>query len=53
MRKTITPKENDADGKKEKVVAPSNESLNFLKAFARSYHADKSLPESLCGYCVN
>ena len=53
MRKTTTPKQNEAKGNKAEVVAPSSKSLDFLKAFARSYHADKSLPASLSGYCVN
>ena len=53
MRKIITPKNDNAKNEKAEVVAPSSRSLDFLKAFARSYHADKSLPEPLNGLCVN
>lgn len=52
MKKNITPKL--CNGlKDEKVVAPSTETLDFIKQFARSYYVDKNLPVSLAGICVN
>lgn len=53
MRKIITHSEKGKKAEELKVVAPSAKTLDFLKAFARSYHAEKSLPDSLSGYCIN
>lgn len=53
MRKSITHSEKEKKSEDLKVVAPSAKTIEFLKAFARSYHAEKSLPESLSGYCIN
>ncbi|MDR2948353.1 MAG: hypothetical protein LBV71_04015 [Prevotella sp.] len=37
----------------EKVVAPSKNTLDFLKQFARTYYVEKSLPKPLNELCVN
>lgn len=39
--------------KEEKVVAPSQVTLDFLKSFARSYHSENKLPKTLNSMCVN
>lgn len=53
MKKTITHGDKNRKALEKEVVAPSANTLDFLKAFARSYHAEKSLPDSLSGYCMN
>lgn len=53
MRRTITHGDKNKKIAEKEVVAPSAKTLEFLKAFARSYHAEKSLPDSLSGYCIN
>ena len=54
MKKDITSDLcNDKNSKKEKVVAPSAETLNFIKQFARTYYVEQTLPMPLAGICVN
>lgn len=36
-----------------KVVAPSENTLNFLKQFARSYYVEKALPKTINDFCIN
>lgn len=52
MKKSITPKMCKGLEKK-RVVAPSAETLDFIKQFARSYYVEKRLPISLSEICVN
>ena len=54
MKRNLTLK-NYKKSEKEEVVAPSpsNETLDFLKSFARAYYADELLPAPLSGICVN
>ena len=51
MKKIFTPK--DDPEKQEKVVVPSEKTLDFLRQFARSYYVEKSLPKTVNGLCVN
>ena len=52
MKKDITP--NQCNGyNRKKVVAPSKQTLDFIKQFARSYNVAKDLPSALSGFCVN
>ena len=44
---------NDSNDKRKKVVAPSAETLNFIKQFARSYYVEQKLPVPLSGICIN
>lgn len=37
----------------EKVVAPSAKTLNFIRLFARTYHAEKNLPLMDNGIYIN
>lgn len=54
MKKTITPKLNkDVRPKTQEVVAPSDQTLDFLRLFARTYYVDKSLPSPINEVCVN
>ncbi|MFT3995356.1 MAG: hypothetical protein QM660_13670 [Dysgonomonas sp.] len=54
MKKTITTKQHgNLDEKEELVVVPSSRTLDFLRAFARSYYVEKTLPTSLNEVCVN
>lgn len=34
-------------------VNPSRQTLDFLRQFARSYHAESSLDSSLCSFVMN
>lgn len=52
MKRDITIKLNEKNSQK-KVVVPSDETLNFIKQFARSYVVAKQLPDSISGFCVN
>jgi len=51
MRKISTPK--DDRKKQQKVVAPSEKTLGFLKQFARTYYVETSLPRQVNEICVN
>lgn len=52
MNRKITPNScNESNPKK--VVAPSTQTLDFIKQFARSYYVAQNLPASLAGVCVN
>ncbi|MBK5722017.1 hypothetical protein JGH11_14150 [Dysgonomonas sp. Marseille-P4677] len=51
MKKIFTQKQ--LETKKEKVVAPSDKTLDFLKQFARTYYVEKTLSATLGGLCVN
>lgn len=53
MKKDITPNLCNDCNKEKKVVAPSAETLSFIKQFARSYYVERELPVSLSGICVN
>lgn len=56
MNKKITPeKVNDLYRleQEERVVAPSERTLDFLKSFARVYYAEKSLSSKINGFCLN
>lgn len=37
----------------EKVVVPSNRTIDFLKQLARSYYVEKALPNKLNELCLN
>ena len=50
MKKIITQ---ELTNKNQKVVAPSKQTVDFLKQFARAYSVQKELPTPLCGVCVN
>lgn len=52
MKKIITH-DRCANNKKEKVVAPSAQTLDFLKQFARTYFVEKELSGSVNGICMN
>lgn len=52
MKKNITPRL-CKDSQNKEVVAPSAETLGFIKQFARSYYVEKRLPSALSGICVN
>lgn len=52
MKKNITPNLCKVSEDK-KVVAPSIQTLDFIKQFARSYYVEKKLPNVFCGVCVN
>lgn len=51
MKKISTQK--NRGGNEEKVVAPSEKTLNFLKQFARTYYVEKALPVAINNLCVN
>lgn len=54
MRKSSTQKMYKCFNKKEeKVVAPSEKTINLLKQFARSCYVEKTLPKSLNELCMN
>lgn len=54
MKKIFTPEQcQHFDKNEEKVVAPSEKTLDFLKQFARAHYVDKSLPDTISGLCVN
>ncbi|WP_197027672.1 hypothetical protein [Prevotella sp. 10(H)] len=54
MKKIFTPKHyHRADKKEEKVVAPSEKTLDFLRQFARVHHVEKALPDMINGLCIN
>ena len=39
--------------RQEKVVAPKESTLQFLKNLARNYRAVPQVPEELCGYVLS
>lgn len=39
--------------KEEKVVVPSNQTIDFLKLYARSYYAHKTMPKAFNSICIN
>ena len=41
----------EADSYQE--AGPSNQTLDFLRQFARSYHAEPSLNTNICGFVLN
>lgn len=48
MKRIFTPDSCDRfEKEEEKVVAPSKKTLDFLKQFARTYHAEEALPQSV------
>lgn len=51
MKKITTPK--DLNDKKEKVVVPSQKTLEFIKQFSRTYYVNNSVPKELNGLCLN
>lgn len=51
MKKNFT-REN-IDNKKKKVVVPSDNTLNFLKQFARIYYYEESLPDPMNKFYMN
>lgn len=54
MKKNYTPGLTKKNRKEEKeVVAPSDNTLEFLKLFARTCHIEQSLPQGLKEVCVN
>lgn len=53
MKKNFTHLNPELIRKKEKVVVPSDHTINFLKQLARSYFVDKTLPKSINGFCLN
>ena len=40
-------------GKKMQLVSPKAQTLNFIKQFACTYHAEKKLPLPLAGMMLN
>lgn len=50
MKKNNTP---ETYMPKEKVVVPSDKTVNFLKSFARSIYAEKKITVSLNTVCIN
>lgn len=50
MKKITTKK---MQSKEEKVVAPSQLTLDFLKQFARTCYSDKKISKELNCLCVN
>lgn len=54
MKKDINSDLPDNGSKKrKKVVAPSAETLNFIKQFARTYYVEQKLPVPLSVICIN
>lgn len=54
MKRIFTPKHcQSADKKEEKVVAPSEKTLDFLRQFARAHYVEKTLPDTVNGLCMN
>lgn len=53
MKKNYTHKLCKSVDNGREVVAPAKSTLDFLKQFARTYYAEKSLPRSLNEFCVN
>ena len=37
----------------EVKTSPRKQTLDFLKRFARAYHAEPTIQEDLCGYVLN
>lgn len=52
-RNTTTEKTKKIMKRNQKVVAPSNVSLNLLRAFARVYYVEKKIEEPLNNVFVN
>lgn len=51
MKKVFTP--TNSKPTNQKVVVPSEKTLDFLKQFAHSYYIEKSLPEPINNLCIN
>lgn len=52
MKKIVTNKKLGRRGEKE-VVAPSENTLDFIKMFARTYYVDKNIVDPINNVCIN
>ncbi len=55
MKKVSTSCITDSKGKDKRAegINPSERTLDFLRQFARTYHAEPTLDVRLCGFILN